>query len=115
MGVRFGELDYRRLKGILAPHHVGGSEVGCLSMLFVEVASHREEHELYFQFHMDLPHFMSANNAVGEKSFPIRCRSLLWPRRNSLPDLFRHSGQPGDCSRGWSSLCTVTTVRLTTV
>jgi hypothetical protein len=31
-----------------------------------KVASHREEHELYFQFHIDLLHFMSANNAVGK-------------------------------------------------
>jgi hypothetical protein len=66
MGLRFGELDYRRLKGNpSSSSRRGGSEVGCLSMLFVEVASHREEHELYFQFHIDLLHFMSANNAVG--------------------------------------------------
>jgi hypothetical protein len=48
MGLRFSELDYRRLKGNPgSSSRSGGSEVGCLSMLFVEVASHREEHELY--------------------------------------------------------------------
>jgi hypothetical protein len=71
-------------------------------MLFVEVASHREEHELYFQS-IDLLRFMSANNAVGEKSFPTG-RSLLSVISAKLA-----------IAQRLVLACTVTTVRLTTV